>query len=134
MVQLRAIPGAARYAGDSLDSIVNDALNEAQTLASAGFSGVQLQNMGDSPSSRHASLETVAFMTRACVAVRSTFPELQLSVLVNWDAEASLAVAEAAGADYVRVEHTAPSSTAARAQVSTGQATSGIACGSSSSA
>ncbi len=36
---------------------------------------------------------TDAFMTRACVEIQTAFPELQLSVLVNWDAEASLTVA-----------------------------------------
>lgn len=106
MVQLRPLPGAARYTGDPLDSIIEDTLTEAQTLQDAGFTGIQVQNMGDNPSTRHAGLETVAFMTRACLAVRHHFPHLQLSVLVNWDAEASLAVAEAAAADFVRVEHT----------------------------
>ena len=106
MVQLRPLPGSARYDGEPLEAILADVLTEAQTLADAGFTGVQVQNMGDNPSSRRAGFETVAFMTRACGAVRSEFPQLQLSVLVNWDAEASLAVAEATGAAYVRVEHT----------------------------
>ncbi len=106
MVQLRPLPGSARYRGEPLHSILDDVLEEAQTLADAGFTGLQVQNMGDNPSSRRAGLETVAFMTTACGAVRREFPQLQLSVLVNWDAEASLAVAEAAGADFVRVEHT----------------------------
>lgn len=106
MVQLRPLPGSPRYTGDPVDNIVEDVLNETSTLANAGFDGIQLQNMGDNPSSRRAGLQTVAFMTRACVAVHSNFPKLQLSVLVNWDAEASLAVAAAVDADYVRVEHT----------------------------
>lgn len=106
MVQLRPLPGSARYDDEPVDSIVDYALNEAGTLAGAGFDGIQLQNMGDNPSSRRAGPHTVALMTRACVAVRSGFPELQLSVLVNWDAEASIAVAVASGAHYVRVEHT----------------------------
>ncbi len=106
MVQLRPLPGSARYDGESIDSVIADALTEAATLAEAGFDGVQLQNMGDNPSTRSAGPQTVAFMTRACVEIQTAFPELQLSVLVNWDAEASLAVAVASGADYVRVEHT----------------------------
>ena len=106
MVQLRPLPGSARYDGEALDSIIEDALRESATLADAGFDGVQLQNMGDNPSSQRAGPETVAFMTRACLAVHTSFPQLQLSVLVNWDAEASLAVAAASTADYVRVEHT----------------------------
>lgn len=106
MVQLRPLPGSARYADESLVSIVDAALVEVAVLADCGFTGVQLQNMGDNPSSRRAGLETVAFMTTAAVEIRRAHPQLQLSILVNWDAEASIAVAAASGADYVRVEHT----------------------------
>lgn len=106
MVQLRALPGSPRYQDEQLAHIIDAAQSDAQTLSDAGFTGIQVQNMGDNPSTRHAGLETVAFMTRACSELRSAFPHLSLSVLVNWDAEASLAVAEAVGADFVRVEHT----------------------------
>lgn len=106
MVQLRALPGSARYAGEPLTAIIDAALAEAQLLSDSGFTGVQVQNMGDNPASRHAGPETVAFMSVACREVRRALPALQLSVLVNWDAEASIAVASAAGADFVRVEHT----------------------------
>jgi len=106
MVQLRPLPGSTRYVDEPLDTIIDAALRDAEALAEAGFTGMQVQNMGDNPSSRHAGLETVAYMTRACREMRAAFPHLSLSVLVNWDAEASLAVADAVGADFVRVEHT----------------------------
>lgn len=106
MVQLRPLPGAAAYVDEPLERIIDAALADAQALSDAGFTGVQVQNMGDNPSTRHAGLETVAYMTRACCELRDAFPHLSLSVLVNWDAEASLAVADAVGADFVRVEHT----------------------------
>lgn len=106
MVQLRALPGSARYAGEPVAAIVASAVAEAEVLRDAGFTGVQVQNMGDMPSGRRAGPETVAFMTLACVEVRRACPDLQLSVIVNWDVEASLAVAETCGADYVRAEHT----------------------------
>jgi membrane complex biogenesis BtpA family protein len=106
MVQLQPLPGSAQYTGEPLTEIVDAALAEARVLADAGFTGVQLQNMGDNPSSRRAGLETIAFMTAACREVRRDLPGLQLSVLVNWDAEASIAVAAATDADFVRVEHT----------------------------
>lgn len=106
MVQLRPLPGAARYVDEPLDQIIDAALADAQALSDAGFTGVQVQNMGDNPSTRHVGPETVAYMTRACCQLRDAFPHLSLSVLVNWHAEASLAVADAVGADFVRVEHT----------------------------
>ncbi len=106
MVQLRPLPGSARHTDESLTEVVDAALEEVGVLADCGFTGVQLQNMGDSPSSRRAGLETVAYMTLAAAEIRRAHADLQLSVLVNWDAEASIAVADAVGADYVRVEHT----------------------------
>jgi membrane complex biogenesis BtpA family protein len=106
MVQLRPLPGSARYTDEPLHSIVDAALAEVAILSECGFTGVQLQNMGDSPSSRRAGLETVAYMTTAAVEIRRSFPRLQLSILVNWDAEGSIAVADASSAHYVRVEHT----------------------------
>jgi membrane complex biogenesis BtpA family protein len=93
MVQLRPLPGSYRYRGESLGSIIEAAVNEAAILEDAGFDGLQLQNMGDNPSTRK-------------VAIRQAFPRLSLSVMVNWDAEASIAVADAAGADFIRIEHT----------------------------
>lgn len=106
MIQLRPLPGSYRYAGEPLASIIDAVLAEAAILAEAGFDGVQLQNMGDNPSTRRVGPETVAYMTAAAVVVKQAFPALSLSILVNWDAEAAIAVADAAAADFVRIEHT----------------------------
>lgn len=106
MVQLRPLPGSYRYRGESLSSIIEAVLDEAAVLEDAGFDGLQLQNMGDNPSTRRVGPETVAYMTAAAIAVRQAFPRLSLSILVNWDAEATIAVADAAAADFIRIEHT----------------------------
>lgn len=106
MLQLRPLPGSFRYAGEPVALIIAACLAEAHVLAEAGFDGLQLQNMGDSPGTRHVGPETVAYMTAAAVAVRQALPEISLSILVNWDVEAAIAVADASGADFVRVEHT----------------------------
>lgn len=106
MVQLRPLPGTHRYDGEPLSSIIEAVVAEAGVLAAAGFDGLQLQNMGDNPSTRHVGPETIAYMTAAAIAVRQAYPDLSLSILVNWDVEASIAVADATGADFVRVEHT----------------------------
>ena len=106
MIQLRPLPGSYRHTGEPLKSIIDAVLGEATILANAGFDGLQLQNMGDNPSTRRVGPETVAYMTAAAVAVKQAFPTLSLSVLVNWDAEAAIAVADATGADFVRIEHT----------------------------
>lgn len=106
MVQLRALPGSARYTDEPLSAIIASAVDEAVLLGEAGFTGVQLQNMGDMPSSHRAGPETVAQMTLAALEIRRARPDLSLSVIVNWDVAASIAVAEASGADFVRAEHT----------------------------
>jgi uncharacterized protein len=62
--------------------------------------------MGDNPSTRRLGPETVAYMTAAALAIRRAFPVLSLSILANWDAEAGIAIADAAGAEFVRIEHT----------------------------
>ena len=74
MVQLRPLPGSARYEGEPLTAIVDAALAEAHLLSDAGFTGVQIQNMGDNPASRRANLETIAFMTVAGREVRHELP------------------------------------------------------------
>lgn len=106
MLQLRPLPGSPRYEGEPLRTIIDAALAEANTLAETGFDGLQLQNMGDNPGTRRVGPETIAYMSAAALAVGQAFPELSLSVLVNWDAEASIAVADASDADFVRIEHT----------------------------
>jgi membrane complex biogenesis BtpA family protein len=121
MVQLRPLPGSPKYTDEPIQSIIDSAIQEVGILSDAGFTGVQLQNMGDNPSSRHAQLETIAFMTVASHEVKKCFSELQLSVLVNWDAEASIAVAGAVDADFVRVEHTWVGAAVASWGISTAQ-------------
>src|SRR5581483_2780974 len=64
------------------------------------------QNMGDNPSTRRLGPESVAYMTAAALAIRREFPALSLGILANWDAEAGIAVADAADAAFVRIEHT----------------------------
>ena len=86
MVQTRPLPGSYRNRGERISFITEQALEETRILAECGVQSVILQNMGDMP-------------------IRQSFPALCLGVLVNWDGVAALAVADAAGADFVRVEH-----------------------------
>ena len=74
-------------------------------VAENGFDGFILQNMNDMPVKQTAPPEAVAGMTAIAARLRAAFPELVMGVLVNWDGVAALSVAEAAGADFVRVEH-----------------------------
>lgn len=105
MIQPEAMPGSYQNHGKSLDEIEKTVLEEARMIAREGFDGFILQNMHDGPVGQHARPETIGFMTRLALTLKREFPNLVLGILVNWDGVASLAVAEASGADFVRVEH-----------------------------
>lgn len=106
MIQPEPLPGSYLNDGMGIDEIVDRAVEEAKMLADNGFDGYIIQNRNDAPVRQRANTETIAFMTRIALELRRACPDLIQGILVNWDGEASLAVAEAAGSDFVRVEHT----------------------------
>ena len=105
MLQPEAMPGSYLNQGKTFREILNGVMTEAAMIAEMGFDGFILQNMHDGPVGQQARPETIAYMTRLGTEVRRAFSDLRIGVLVNWDGVASLAVAEAAEADFVRVEH-----------------------------
>ena len=105
MIQPPPLPGSYRNRGERIQDIVTQALREAEMIAENGFDGFILQNMNDMPVKQHAPMEAVAYLTAIGAELRRVFPELVLGVLVNWDGVAALCVADAIGADFVRVEH-----------------------------
>lgn len=105
MVQTRPLPGSCRNRGERIESIVQQALEETQVLSDCGVGSVILQNMGDLPIRQQSSPEAIAYLTVVAREIKRNFPVLSLGVLVNWDGVAAVAVADASGADFVRVEH-----------------------------
>lgn len=105
MVQPNPLPGSYRHRGESMTSIVEATLKEIHDVNECGFDGIILQNMNDMPVKQVAPPEAIAAMTRLATEIRTTYPSLLVGVLVNWDGVAALAVAEAAEAAFVRVEH-----------------------------
>jgi uncharacterized protein len=104
MIQLGPLPGGSRYTGGGIDSILKDALDQAQTLAENGVEALMVQNLGDLPVASSAAAPQVAWMTRVTAEIRSHFARpVGLNLLEN-DANAMFAVASAAGADFVRVK------------------------------
>jgi len=104
MIHLAPLPGSPS-SRLSLDAIEERALRDAERCAEAGFSGVMVENFGDVPFlGGRVGPETVAQMTRIARALRLAQPGLALGVnVLRNDGEAALAVAEAAGADLIRV-------------------------------
>jgi uncharacterized protein len=104
MVQLDALPGGCRYTSGGLDRLLDRALEEADALAANGVDILMVQNLGDLPVASTAAPSQVAWMTRVVVEVRARFGHpVGLNLLEN-DAEAMLAIASAAGADFVRIK------------------------------
>ena len=103
MVHLLPLPGSPRWAG-SLDAVVAAAVADARALAAGGFHACLVENFGDAPFSPGAvDPATVAAMGVVVGEVRRTVSlAVGVNVLKN-DAQASLAVAAATGAAFVRV-------------------------------
>lgn len=103
MVHLRPLPGSPRFGGD-VDAILERAVSDARTLASAGFDAIMIENFGDAPFfADSVPAVTVASMTRAVAAVsEETDLPIGVNVLRN-DGLSAIAVAAATGASLIRV-------------------------------
>lgn len=103
-VHVGALPGTPR-AAHPVDALAAAALRDAVAYRDAGFHGVILENMHDRPYlKRTVGPEIVAAMTAIVQRVRADVA-LPLGVQVLAGANpAAIAVAHAAGAEFVRVE------------------------------
>jgi len=104
MVHLRALPGSPR-AELSPREIARIAVEEARTLAAAGFDAILLENMHDAPYlARAVGAETTAAFTRAACEVRAAVSvPLGVQVLAGAN-DAALAIAMAAELQFIRAE------------------------------
>jgi membrane complex biogenesis BtpA family protein len=104
VIHLPALPG---YPGSpGLAAVVAHALAELATYRVGGLDGVLVENQYDEPHRVHAGRETIAVMTavtRELVTAARPLP-IGIEILLN-DPEASLAVAAAAGADFIRTDY-----------------------------
>jgi membrane complex biogenesis BtpA family protein len=105
MVHLLPLPGSPRYGGDG-HAVYEAARRDAMTLAEGGVHGIMVENFGDVPFyPGRVPPEVVAHMSvtiaRLRDAVGGRLP-FGANVLRN-DGLAALAVAQAAGASFVRV-------------------------------
>jgi membrane complex biogenesis BtpA family protein len=104
MIHLGALPGTPAH-GLSLADIENQALHEAKIFRAAGVHGLMLENMHDTPYLRgKVGPEIVASMAIIARAVKqaSQLP-CGIQILAGANLEA-MAVAHAAGLDFIRAE------------------------------
>lgn len=104
VVHLPPLPGYDASPG--LQTCIDHAMRDLAVYEAAGFSGVLIENEWDRPHRVLAGPETIAAMTvitRAVVAKRQRMP-IGVEVLLN-DPQASLAIAAAGGADFIRTDY-----------------------------
>ncbi|MEG0577637.1 MAG: BtpA/SgcQ family protein [Bacilli bacterium] len=105
MIQPHPLPGSYLNDGESFNEVLSVVMEEAKMVVENGFDGFILQNMHDGPVHQTARPETIAYMAVIGKELKRNYPDKILGILVNWDGVASLAVAEACDADFVRVEY-----------------------------
>jgi membrane complex biogenesis BtpA family protein len=104
MVHVQALPGTPRQQYD-VQTIAQQAADEARLLVEAGFDAILLENMHDVPYlRRHVGPEIISAMTVVTTAVRNAVEvPLGVQILAGANHE-SLAVAHCCGAQFIRCE------------------------------
>ena len=105
MVHLWPLPGAPGYTGYGMDHIIAQALRDAQVLVENGVDGLIVENMWDLP--YYVGTDTpLVTMTCQAVAARKVIEAVSVPVGINVvhnGGVVELAIAVAAGADFIRV-------------------------------
>ena len=104
MIHLPPLPGYAGARG--IDYAIRHAVADLRVLEEGGVDGVLVENEYDRPHRVSAAPETIAAMTRVTRAIVEESDSLVVGceILLN-DPEASLAVAKAAGAAFIRTDY-----------------------------
>lgn len=103
MLHAQPLPGAPGFRGD-FDAVRSAVLGDAEVLVDGGVHGLLLENFGDVPFyPGRVPAHVVAMMTAMAVELRNRFRvPLGINILRN-DGRSALAVACAAGAQFIRV-------------------------------
>ncbi|MBT6205855.1 MAG: BtpA/SgcQ family protein [Alphaproteobacteria bacterium] len=104
VIHLPALPG---YPGSpGLTACIDKALADLEALEAGGADGVLVENEYDRPHTLLAARETIACMTRITSEVVAAARQcvVGIEILIN-DPEASLGVAQAAGASFIRTDY-----------------------------
>ncbi len=104
MIHLPPLPGYATSKG--IDYAISHAVADLRVLEEGGVDGVLIENEYDRPHRIDAAPETIAAMTRITRAVVQESESIVVGceILLN-DPKASLAVAKASGAAFIRTDY-----------------------------
>lgn len=105
MVHLLPLPGAPGYNFYGMEAVIEHALRDAEALVSGGVDGLIVENMWDLP--YYVGMEVPPEeMTAQAVAARAIVEAVDVPVGINVihnGGRVTLAIAVAAGADFIRV-------------------------------
>jgi membrane complex biogenesis BtpA family protein len=104
MTHLPALPGTPAAGPGELGPVVEHAIADARTLAEAGFDAVLVQNSLDRPTRERVDALAVAQLAVVTDRVRQATDLLVGVNVIKNDGPAAIAVAAAAGADFVRIK------------------------------
>lgn len=102
MAHIGALPGAPLYdAAGGMDRLIEDVSRDIEKLQAGGVHAIMFGNENDRPYSLKAPQSSVAAMSAIVATLR---PEIRIPFGVNylWDPVASIAIAAATGAAFVR--------------------------------
>lgn len=105
MVHLLPLPGAPGYDFYGLEAVIEHALRDAEALTSGGVDGLIVENMWDLPYYVGTDVPPEE-MTAQAVAARAIVEAVEVPVGINVihnGGRVTLAIAVAAGADFIRV-------------------------------
>ncbi|XP_074645172.1 uncharacterized protein F13E9.13, mitochondrial-like [Tubulanus polymorphus] len=106
MVHVDALPGTPKCT-HKMDAIIERALKDVEIYKSANVDSILIENMHDIPYQHTSQVgpEIVASMTAVCCKIRDQCPNIPLGIQILAGANhQALAVALAAGLDYIRAE------------------------------
>lgn len=101
MVHLPASPGQPRHTAAPFEAVVDDVRRDIEALQAGGLDGVMYCNEADLPYATSVGPEIPAYMAAIVTATQGDL-SVPFGVNVLWDPYASLAVAAATGASWIR--------------------------------
>lgn len=104
-IHLPPLPGTPRYRGESMTTIIDQAMRDADAFVKGGMDGIILENHGDIPFLKPDEIGPEIIAAMAAIATRVT-GAFDVPVGINLLANAaigSLAIAKASGARFIRV-------------------------------
>ncbi|BDM63325.1 hypothetical protein NFHSH190041_07770 [Shewanella sp. NFH-SH190041] len=102
MVHCLPLPGTPGFDGDS-QKILDQAVQDAIALEAAGVDGIIVENMGDTPFAAKMDIAQITALSAAAALVKQAVKvPVGIDAAFN-DAQTSLALAKAIGAEFVRI-------------------------------